>query len=290
MIRRGITPNLVCFNTVLHACAHNGDSARAMKWLQRTKAAGISLNKISYNSMIDTYAKAGDNEVAECWLQQMVSNGFHPDHITYVTLLRGCTHMGHDADARWTYGAIIKAYVVVGNLSAVRRWLGEMTKAGFKPSRKFFEELLNICLCRNFKNLASDIGSMMAKHYDARPVQRGQQQHQNQFQSQTQSQQYQGQHFQGQHFQGPHLQCQHHAQHQGQHQGQHRQCQHQGQYPQMTHVNKGVSELVVAERLNALLNSENMQQIEQAKPVLRISTPPGLDLPTPMVHIEHISL
>lgn len=126
--------------------------------------------------MIDAYAKAGDNEVAECWLQQMVANGFHPDRITYVTLLRGCTHMSPDVDVRWTYGAIIKAYVHVGNLSAVKRWLGEVTKAGFKPSRALYEEMLNICLSRNLKDLASEISTMMAKNCAPRPAHRGQQQ------------------------------------------------------------------------------------------------------------------
>jgi len=171
-MRRGITPNLVCFNTVLHACAHKGDHIRALKWLQRTQVAGIALNKITYNSMIDTYAKASMPAMAEHWLHQMVAKGFHPDHITYVTLLRACTHTGQEMDARWTYGAIVKAYVLVGNQQGTCRWLGEMTRAGFKPTRDLYEELLLMCNDRNFFDLASEISVMMQKNCDSHPQSR----------------------------------------------------------------------------------------------------------------------
>merc|ERR1712003_274304 len=117
--------------------------------------------------MIDTYAKASDPAMAEHWLQQMVAKGFHPDHITYVTLLRACNHAGQEMDARWTYSAIIKAYVLVGNQQGARKWLGEMTRAGFKPNREFCEELLSICPGRNFKEFVSEI-SILSKG-DSRP-------------------------------------------------------------------------------------------------------------------------
>lgn len=74
------------------------------------------------------------------------------------------------ADVRWTYGAIVKAYVNAGNVQAVRRWLSEMSEAGFKPSREFYEELLQMCLRRNLKDLASEISALMLKTCDPRPV------------------------------------------------------------------------------------------------------------------------
>jgi pentatricopeptide repeat protein len=72
------------------------------------------------------------------------------------------------ADVRWTYGAIVKAYVNAGNVQAVRRWLSEMSEAGFKPSRDFYEELLQMCLRRNLKDLASEVSILMVKNCDPR--------------------------------------------------------------------------------------------------------------------------
>jgi pentatricopeptide repeat protein len=174
MIRRGVIPNLVCFNTVLHACAHNGDHQRATKWFQKILGANTTPNKITFNSMIDAYAKAGDVASAEMWLQQMVAKGFHPDQITYVTLLRACTHVAQDTqdsdpdeNARWTYGAIIRSYAQTGSLNGMKRWLGEMVRAGFKPSRRLAEEIHYTCAARGKRELGDQIFALMRRHIDA---------------------------------------------------------------------------------------------------------------------------
>jgi pentatricopeptide repeat protein len=173
MMRRGVIPNLVCFNTVLHACAHNGDHARAMKWFQKIVDARITPNKITFNSMIDAYAKAGDVKSADMWLQQMVVKGFHPDQITYVTLLRACTHNPPDNSERdpdehalWTYGSIIKSYAHAGSLSGMKRWLGEMTRGGFKPSQQLAEEVRYSCVSRGKRELGEQIYSLMQRHVE----------------------------------------------------------------------------------------------------------------------------
>jgi len=170
MIRRGVVPNLVCFNTVLHACAHNGDHVRAMKWLQKILNAGIVPNKITYNSMIDAHAKAGDVASAELWLQQMVAKGFHPDQITYVTLLRACSHTAGDTDsdelARWTYGAIIKAYAHTGIMHGMEHWTSEMVRAGFKPQRALAEEVHYICSSRGKRDLGDRAYAMMQRQWE----------------------------------------------------------------------------------------------------------------------------
>lgn len=174
MIARGMTPNLVCFNTVLHACAHNGDTARARAWLHKILAAGIDPNKITHNSMIHAYAKAGDAASAEAWLQQMIAKGYHPDQITYVTLLRACANLGEEFDpkefSRWTYGTIVKAYAHVGSISGMKRWLGDMTRAGIKPSSELCEEIIEICSKKvqekGKHQLGAQVAKMLAPHID----------------------------------------------------------------------------------------------------------------------------
>jgi pentatricopeptide repeat protein len=148
MFRRRITPNIVCFNTALHACARSGDVNLASLWFQKICAAGIEPNKITFNCMIDTYAKVGDIASVEMWLRQMVARGIHPDQITYVTLLRACPQAGDEAksaeDVFWAYSVIVKAFAIAGNVSSVKRWLGEMARHNCLPTFDLRNEILEI--------------------------------------------------------------------------------------------------------------------------------------------------
>jgi pentatricopeptide repeat protein len=170
MVRRGITPNLVCFNTVLHACAHSGDAGRALHWLEKISAAGVEPNKITFNSMVDAYAKAGDAALAELWLRHMIGKGFHPDSITYATLLRACHdtgkddghHPNSDAAARWSYNAIVKAYSHAGNVSGMKRWLGEMSREGFKPTEGLRDDIIRIALGKGDPKFAGQVDALIS--------------------------------------------------------------------------------------------------------------------------------
>jgi pentatricopeptide repeat protein len=116
-------------------------------WLQRILDANITPNKITFNSMIDAYAKAGDPPAAEMWLQQMIVKGFHPDQVTYATLLRAHSCAGEEnieEASRWAYGSHVKAYARAGIISGVRRWLDDMSRAGYSPRHDLRDEMIQI--------------------------------------------------------------------------------------------------------------------------------------------------
>merc|ERR1711937_374239 len=87
MIHKGLTPSIVCFNTMLNSCIQCGDCTRAVRWFQEALKMGVEVNRISFSSMIDVHAQAGDWNTAEYYLQEMIRYGFHPDKFTCNSLL-----------------------------------------------------------------------------------------------------------------------------------------------------------------------------------------------------------
>ncbi|CAK0811378.1 unnamed protein product [Prorocentrum cordatum] len=57
-----LVPNLVCFNTMLNACVHKGDSEAAEAWFHKLEPRGIQPNSITLNRMISVSAKSGDED------------------------------------------------------------------------------------------------------------------------------------------------------------------------------------------------------------------------------------
>mmetsp|Transcript_101580 Transcript_101580/g.256023 ORF Transcript_101580/g.256023 Transcript_101580/m.256023 type:complete len:602 (+) Transcript_101580:79-1884(+) len=170
MQRHGLRPNLVCFNTILHACAHGGAYKKALLWFERMVEARIEPNKLSYNNMINASAKAGDFASAEQWLQAMAERNIHPDRITYMTLMReyqpvaGRGQACNDAAQR-AYGAIVKAYVNLGNTKQVKHWLAEMAHAGVPLSSECLERCLQVA--------SGDMRAVLAEQCSALPHRSG---------------------------------------------------------------------------------------------------------------------
>merc|ERR1719265_636736 len=68
----GLKPDGVSFNSVIHACARQGNIKRAEHWLRKMQESGIEPNVISFNVIIDACMKADDAEEAEKWLARML--------------------------------------------------------------------------------------------------------------------------------------------------------------------------------------------------------------------------
>eukprot|EP00747_Dinoflagellata_sp_TGD_P188953 gnl/TRDRNA2_/TRDRNA2_48676_c0_seq1.p1 gnl/TRDRNA2_/TRDRNA2_48676_c0~~gnl/TRDRNA2_/TRDRNA2_48676_c0_seq1.p1 ORF type:complete len:676 (+),score=95.27 gnl/TRDRNA2_/TRDRNA2_48676_c0_seq1:43-2070(+) len=136
MNKCGLKPNLVCFNTVLHACARSSDCVKAEEWFQRMLAAQIRPNKITYNSMIDAYASARQEDNATEWLRRMIIENFQPDSVTLITLQRA---VGGNEEA--AYIEIIKACGSVRQSTIMRKWIAQMSEAGYSAPR----DLVDLC-------------------------------------------------------------------------------------------------------------------------------------------------
>merc|ERR1719443_757142 len=58
VLRAGLVPDAVSYNSVIHACAKAGALTRAERWLTHMKSQGTIPNVITYNILMDGYAKA----------------------------------------------------------------------------------------------------------------------------------------------------------------------------------------------------------------------------------------
>jgi len=165
MIRRGFPPNLVCYNTMVHACAR--DSAKAKMWFQRLVLSGLQPNKITFNSMIDASLKASEVDQVVLWLQAMIMKGFHPDNVTYSTLVNSGKHLAASGKTggcqKRAYGSIIMAYAHAGNAQGAHRWFKDMAKASLSLSADEWEEVLQIAHLSGGQRLADQFARLAGK-------------------------------------------------------------------------------------------------------------------------------
>eukprot|EP00928_Gymnodinium_smaydae_P040454 TRINITY_DN27437_c0_g1_i1.p1 TRINITY_DN27437_c0_g1~~TRINITY_DN27437_c0_g1_i1.p1 ORF type:complete len:305 (+),score=27.14 TRINITY_DN27437_c0_g1_i1:80-916(+) len=83
---RGIRPNLVCYNTVIHCCAVCGDAERAILWYQRLQNEGLKGRKITFSYLLSACVKAGRKDLAAETFRLMALNGLPADHRDYAKL------------------------------------------------------------------------------------------------------------------------------------------------------------------------------------------------------------
>jgi pentatricopeptide repeat protein len=150
MMRCGVTPNLVCYNTMVHACAQKGDCQRASWWMQRMRQNGVAPNKITYSSMMDVFTRVGDRPAAVKMLEQMVADGFAVDRVAFATLLRpspkNTSNDTPGGTVRWAYNVVISACLKAGNIGGLRKWSADVsTKEIPDQGRVLHEQLRTFC-------------------------------------------------------------------------------------------------------------------------------------------------
>merc|ERR1719247_3041819 len=64
-------PNAICFNAVIHACAREINVERANFWIEKMMSSGVKPTVNSFSTIIDTLAKQGDLDAAISWLKLM---------------------------------------------------------------------------------------------------------------------------------------------------------------------------------------------------------------------------
>ena len=121
----------------------------AEKVLERMIRKGLKPNTITYNSLIDACSKAPDVQRAEYWFGQMSANGFPPDVISFSSMINSCAQCGMAAAAeRWlskmedqgvkpnvySFNAAINAQVKAKQLLDPVGWLRRMRDADCRPT------------------------------------------------------------------------------------------------------------------------------------------------------------
>merc|ERR1719375_1022582 len=102
MESKDVEPDVVSFNSVIHACAKSGATARAEKWLANMKGRKVDANVVTHNILMDAYAKADDAEGAELCLRRMLETGVRPNVVSYATVIHARVKRGEmEAAEQW---------------------------------------------------------------------------------------------------------------------------------------------------------------------------------------------
>jgi pentatricopeptide repeat protein len=92
MIKDGIKPTLVTYNSMIHANGKEGKMEDAEAWFARMGKYGIKPNLYVFsvfNTMISGYTKFGSLEIAERWFARMVKAGIKPNAFVVDGLMEG---------------------------------------------------------------------------------------------------------------------------------------------------------------------------------------------------------
>mmetsp|Transcript_6140 Transcript_6140/g.18100 ORF Transcript_6140/g.18100 Transcript_6140/m.18100 type:complete len:348 (-) Transcript_6140:85-1128(-) len=150
------------FESLIKACAHNGNIAGAEQLLNRMHQRGEEPNLDDYNCIIHACAQAGDVVRAQAYLRRMVQSGITPNIVTYNTVINACAAQGDVAEAemwllhmKWrnqqptevTYGTICKALARAGNVERIEEIMGslEQDKDGLALNEYFYASLISAC-------------------------------------------------------------------------------------------------------------------------------------------------
>ncbi|GLT50775.1 hypothetical protein SLA2020_242370 [Shorea laevis] len=87
MIYRGLTPNIVTYNTLINGLCRAGRIREALSLFEKLQVEGIYPDAITYNTLISWHCKEGLFDYACLVLHQGVKNVFVPNGQTWFILV-----------------------------------------------------------------------------------------------------------------------------------------------------------------------------------------------------------
>jgi pentatricopeptide repeat protein len=88
----GVAPDIIAINTVIGACAKDGQWQRALHLLGEARRRSLTPDTCSYNSVIGALARQGQHAAALGMLDEMRALGVARDDVTYRNVAIGCEH------------------------------------------------------------------------------------------------------------------------------------------------------------------------------------------------------
>jgi len=128
MIAAGIEPDVVSYNSLIHACSVKGQAQAAEHWLQEMLTRGLETTVSTYTAVIDACAKCGDLERAETWFASMLDRGVEPNVITFSAMIDACAK--------------------ASNLPRAEYWHERMLEKGIAPNAHSYTALISACATR----------------------------------------------------------------------------------------------------------------------------------------------
>jgi pentatricopeptide repeat protein len=95
MLVQKVQFSVVTFNTMVDACARNGEMSRVTDLLQSMVSQGIEPNLITYSAILKGYCQENKLDAAFELMGNMIkTTKFKPDEIMYNSLMDGCARQG----------------------------------------------------------------------------------------------------------------------------------------------------------------------------------------------------
>jgi pentatricopeptide repeat protein len=88
MMKVGVAPSTVTFNTMIKVCGRDGRLEEARAIYRKMKEKNCVPDIVTYNTLIALYLKAGKKQAALTYYRKMKEEGLCPDAVTFETLLR----------------------------------------------------------------------------------------------------------------------------------------------------------------------------------------------------------
>ncbi|CAH9083451.1 unnamed protein product [Cuscuta epithymum] len=165
-------PNIVIYNTLMHALCKNGKVGRARSLMREISEP----NNVTFNILISAYCKDDNLVNALVMLEKSFNKGFVPDVITMTKIVEILCKKGRLSEAVeilervegkegaidvLAYNTLIKGYCRSGKVKIGLRLLHEMEKKGCLPNADTYNALISgLCECSMY-DMALDIFNEM---------------------------------------------------------------------------------------------------------------------------------
>ncbi|GLT39359.1 hypothetical protein SLA2020_135560 [Shorea laevis] len=154
MKSRGLTPNTVIYNTLIHALCKNGKVGRARSLMNDMRQP----NNVTFNILISAYCKEENLVQALVLLEKSFNMGFVPDVITVTKVLEILCNAGRVTEAVEilerverkggrvdvvAYNTLLKGYCRLGKVKVAHRMIKEMEHKGCLPNVDTYNSLIS---------------------------------------------------------------------------------------------------------------------------------------------------
>ncbi|GAB4847634.1 hypothetical protein Ancab_026695 [Ancistrocladus abbreviatus] len=172
MKSRGVIPNTVVYNTILHALCKNGKVGRARSLMTEIPEP----NDVTYNLLISAYCKEENLVQALVLMEKSFSSGFVPDLVTVTKVVELLCSVGRLNEAVEVlervesngggidvvaYNTLIKGFCEAGKAKVALHFLKEMENKGCLPNADTYNVLISGFCEINMLNKALDLFDSM---------------------------------------------------------------------------------------------------------------------------------
>ncbi|XP_027362171.1 pentatricopeptide repeat-containing protein At2g17525, mitochondrial [Abrus precatorius] len=165
---RGVAPNTVVYNTLLHALSRNGKVGRARSLMNEMEEP----NDVTFNILISGYCKEENSVQALVLMEKSFSMGFVPDVVTVTKVLEVLCNAGRVTEAAEVlervesmggsldvvaYNTLIRGFCRVGKVKVGIHFLKQMESKGCLPNVDTYNVLISGFCESGMLDLALDL-------------------------------------------------------------------------------------------------------------------------------------